>query len=73
MNLMRLTLQTPTRDEQQIINGWTDRKVLINPRNVESATFNEELGKVIIAFTSQRTSPIKESVEYLEEEFGACT
>lgn len=73
MKLLRVTMQTPVRDEKQIIYKWEDRFVWLNPRNIESCGFVEEIDKLQLLTTSGRCLPIKEGLQEFEKLFQAAT
>lgn len=73
MSLMPITMLTPIRDENQIIKNWEERLVLLNPRNIESVGFVEEIGKAQLLLTSGRCVPVKESLEALKVLFQDAT
>lgn len=73
MTLMPITMLTPIRDEKQIIQRWEERKVLLNPRNIESVGYVEEIGKAQLLLTSGRCVPVWETLDRIAELFEEAT
>lgn len=73
MKLLQVTLATPIRDENHKIYKWESRPVLLNPRNIESAGYVEEIDKVQLLLASGRNVPIQETLAELSKRFEAAT
>lgn len=73
MKLMTVTLMTPLRDEKAIIYKWEERSILLNPRNVESVGFVDEIKHVQLLLTSGRCVVVKESLKDISYAYERCT
>ncbi len=70
---MPVTIQKPLRDDKQIICGYDDIPVLLNPKNIESIKYVSEISKCVITFVSQSTVPVAESIDELSRAFEHAT
>lgn len=73
MQLIRLTIQTPIRNEEQIISGWEDHPELFNPSLIQSVGYKKEIGKAVITTPGGQRLPVAESIEIISQMFEDAT
>lgn len=73
MRLMHLTLLTPIRDETQVIYKWEERRILVSPTQIESVSWQDNIDKAVVMFTSGRSTPVVGTLEEIAAKYQEAT
>jgi len=73
MQLISVFRLTPIRNETGKIYKWQEDVVRLNPQNIQSATYQPNLNKVVVVLTNGNEMILAESLEELEGKVEKAT